>query len=68
MSTESRRATSVKAASFTESVIREMTRLADLHGAINQGAGIAGPGETRQRSMCAEVLAFDRIPAGRTLG
>jgi aspartate/methionine/tyrosine aminotransferase len=30
---------SVKAASFTESVIREMTRLADLHGAINLGQG-----------------------------
>jgi aminotransferase len=39
MSTESRRATSVKAASFTESVIREMTRLADLHDAINLGQG-----------------------------
>jgi aminotransferase len=39
MSTESRRATSVKAASFTESVIREMTRLADAHGAINLGQG-----------------------------
>lgn len=30
---------SAKAASFTESVIREMTRLADLHGAINLGQG-----------------------------
>jgi aspartate/methionine/tyrosine aminotransferase len=30
---------SVKASSFTESVIREMTRLADLHGAINLGQG-----------------------------
>ena len=30
---------SVKAASFTESVIREMTRLADLYGAINLGQG-----------------------------
>jgi aspartate/methionine/tyrosine aminotransferase len=39
MSTESRRATSVKAASFTESVIREMTRLSDLHDAINLGQG-----------------------------
>ncbi|MGZ4152358.1 MAG: pyridoxal phosphate-dependent aminotransferase [Actinomycetota bacterium] len=39
MSTESRRAMSVKAASFTESVIREMTRLSDLHGAINLGQG-----------------------------
>jgi aminotransferase len=39
MSTESRRAMSVKAGSFTESVIREMTRLSDLHGAINLGQG-----------------------------
>jgi aminotransferase len=30
---------SAKAGSFTESVIREMTRLADLHGAINLGQG-----------------------------
>ncbi len=28
-----------KASSFTESVIREMTRLSDLHGAINLGQG-----------------------------
>ena len=30
---------SVKASSFTESVIRDMTRLANLHGAINLGQG-----------------------------
>jgi aminotransferase len=30
---------SVKASSFTESVIRDMTRLADEHGAINLGQG-----------------------------
>jgi aspartate/methionine/tyrosine aminotransferase len=30
---------SLKASSFTESVIREMTRLADQHGAINLGQG-----------------------------
>jgi aspartate/methionine/tyrosine aminotransferase len=30
---------SAKASSFTESVIREMTRLADRHGAINLGQG-----------------------------
>ncbi len=30
---------SIKASSFTESVIRDMTRLADLHGAINLGQG-----------------------------
>ena len=39
VSTESRRATSVKATSFTESVIREMTRLAAVHDAINLGQG-----------------------------
>ena len=30
---------SIKASSFTESVIRDMTRLANLHGAINLGQG-----------------------------
>jgi aminotransferase len=30
---------SIKAASFTESVIRDFTRLSDLHGAINLGQG-----------------------------
>src|SRR6185295_16653147 len=30
---------SAKAASFTESVIREMTRLANLHGAVNLSQG-----------------------------
>jgi aminotransferase len=35
----SRLGPSIKAASFTESVIREMTRLSDLHGAINLGQG-----------------------------
>ena len=30
---------SAKASSFTESVIREMSRLANLHGAINLGQG-----------------------------
>ncbi|MFN8234241.1 MAG: aminotransferase class I/II-fold pyridoxal phosphate-dependent enzyme [Actinomycetota bacterium] len=35
----SRPGPSLKAASFTESVIREMTRLSDLHGAINLGQG-----------------------------
>jgi aspartate/methionine/tyrosine aminotransferase len=39
MSTETGRAMSVKAASFTESVSREMTRLSALHGAINLGQG-----------------------------
>jgi aspartate/methionine/tyrosine aminotransferase len=30
---------SIEASSFTESVIRDVTRLADLHGAINLGPG-----------------------------
>ena len=30
---------SAKASSFTESVIRDMTRLANQHGAINLGQG-----------------------------
>jgi aminotransferase len=56
MSTESRRATSVKAASFTESVIREMTRLAAVHDAINLGQGypdFAAPFELKEAAARA---------------
>ena len=43
-----------KASSFTESVIREMTRLADLHGAINLGQGFPDfPAPTRSEGRRA---------------
>jgi aminotransferase len=65
MSTESRRATSVKAASFTESVIREMTRLADLHGAINLGQGFpdfAAPYELKEAAARAIAEDHNQYP------
>jgi aminotransferase len=60
MSTESRRATSVKAASFTESVIREMTRLSDLHGAINLGQGFPDfPAPFELKEAASRAIAED---------
>jgi aspartate/methionine/tyrosine aminotransferase len=60
MSTESRRATSVKAASFTESVIREMTRLSDLHGAINLGQGFPDfPAPFELKEAASRAIADD---------
>jgi len=56
VSTESRRATSVKATSFTESVIREMTRLAAVHDAINLGQGypdFPAPSSSRKAAALA---------------
>jgi len=47
-----------KAQSFTESVIREMTRLAGLHGAINLAQGMpdfAAPTEIKE-AACAAVM------------
>ena len=47
---------STKAASFTESVIREMTRLSDLHGAINLGQGFPdfpAPAEVKEAARRA---------------
>ncbi len=60
VSTESRRAMSVKAASFTESVIREMTRLADLHGAINLGQGFPDfPAPFELKEAASRAIAED---------
>ncbi|MEO6654674.1 MAG: aminotransferase class I/II-fold pyridoxal phosphate-dependent enzyme [Pyrinomonadaceae bacterium] len=45
-----------KAASFTESVIREMTREAMKYGAVNLGQGFpdfAAPEDIKQKAMCA---------------
>jgi len=60
MSTESRRATSVKATSFTESVIREMTRLSDLHDAINLGQGFPDfPAPFELKEAASRAIADD---------
>jgi aminotransferase len=51
--------TSSKASSFTESVIREMTRLAQRHGAVNLSQGFpdfAAP-ESLKRAACEAILA-----------
>ena len=65
---------SIKAASFTESVIREMTRLANLHGAVNlaQGfpdfpapAGGEGGGAPRDRRRRQPVRHHVGRPAFR---
>jgi aminotransferase len=56
----SRRATSVKAASFTESVIREMTRLAAVHDAINLGQGFPDfPAPFELKEAAARAIAED---------
>jgi aminotransferase len=51
---------SIKAASFTESVIREMTRLSDLHGAINLGQGFPDfPAPDAVKEAAREAIAAD---------
>jgi aminotransferase len=57
--------TSTKAASFTESVIREMTRLADLHGAINLGQGFPdfpAPDEVKEAARRAIADDHNQYP------
>jgi aspartate/methionine/tyrosine aminotransferase len=56
---------SVKASSFTESVIREMTRLADLRGAINLGQGFpdfAAPQEVKEAAAHAIAEDHNQYP------
>ncbi len=56
---------SVKATSFTESVIREMTRLSDLHGAINLGQGFpdfAAPQAVKDAAMRAIAEDHNQYP------
>jgi len=56
---------SLKAASFTESVIREMTRLADQHGAINLGQGFpdfAAPDEVKEAAQRAIAEDHNQYP------
>ena len=51
---------SARASSFTESVIREMTRLADLHGAINLGQGFPDfPAPQELKDAAARAIAED---------
>ena len=60
---ESRR--SLKAASFTESVIRDFTRLADLHGAINLGQGFPdfpAPEEVKEAARRAIAEDHNQYP------
>ena len=55
---ESRR--SLKAASFTESVIRDFTRLSDLHGAINLGQGFPDfPAPEEVKDAARRAIADD---------
>jgi aminotransferase len=50
----------VKASSFTESVIREMTRLSDLHSAINLGQGFPDfPAPQELKDAAARAIAED---------
>jgi aminotransferase len=56
---------SAKASSFGESVIREMTRLANLHGAINLGQGFpdfAAPDEVKQAARRAIADDHNQYP------
>ena len=49
---------SQKAASFTESAIREMTRLAQLHGAVNLAQGMPdfpAPAEIKE-AACRAIM------------
>jgi aminotransferase len=49
-----------KASSFTESVIREMTRLSDLHGAINLGQGFPDfPAPDEVKDAARQAIADD---------
>ena len=52
---------SAKASSFTESVIREMTRLANLHGAINLGQGFPDfPAPQEVKDAAAAAITGDQ--------
>jgi aminotransferase len=56
---------SAKASSFTESVIRDMTRLADQHGAINLGQGFpdfAAPDELKRAAVRAIAEDHNQYP------
>ena len=57
---DSRLHASAKASSFTESVIRDMTRLANQHGAINLGQGFPDfPAPQELKDAAARAIAED---------
>ena len=57
---DSRLHASAKASSFTESVIRDMTRLANQHGAINLGQGFPDfPAPEELKDAAARAIAED---------
>src|SRR4029077_7478213 len=65
----SKRRISSKAASFTESVIREMTREAVKYGAVNLGQGFpdfAAPEDIKQKAM--KAIAADHNQYAITWG
>lgn len=65
MSAERRRGVSTRAASFTESVIREMTRLAMEHDAINLAQGFpdfAAPEEIKRAAQDAVAADLNQYP------
>ena len=56
---------SIKSSSFTESVIREMTRLSDLHGAINLSQGFPdfpAPAEVKEAARRAIAEDHNQYP------
>ena len=56
---------SQRASSFTESVIREMTRLANLHGAINLGQGFPdfpAPEEVKEAAVRGDRRGPQPVP------
>ncbi|MGE5226936.1 MAG: aminotransferase class I/II-fold pyridoxal phosphate-dependent enzyme [Planctomycetaceae bacterium] len=58
-----------RASSFTESVIREMTRLADLHGAVNLGQGFPDfPAPEEVKQAAARAIAEDHNQYSVTWG
>ena len=57
---DSRLRASAKASSFTESVIRDMTRMANQHGAINLGQGFPDfPAPEELKQAAARAIAED---------
>src|SRR5271169_5338361 len=60
MAQAARRMLSVKAEQFTESVIREMTRLAMKHGAVNLAQGFPDfPAPAEIKAAAQEAIAHD---------
>jgi aspartate/methionine/tyrosine aminotransferase len=65
MDTVSKLRASEKSSSFTESVIREMTRLSDLHDALNLGQGFPdfpAPDEVKEAAAAAIAADYNQYP------